>query len=87
MPAAIPHTEQAFEELIVSELTGDGGWIGGDPKGYDAALGLYPEDAIGFVTETQRAKWDRLVKLSGGGPSASVALLKRSPPSSISTAR
>jgi hypothetical protein len=40
MPAAIPHTEQAFEELIVSELTADPGWIGGDPKGYDALLGL-----------------------------------------------
>jgi type I restriction enzyme, R subunit len=77
MPAAIPHTEQAFEELIVSELTGDGGWIGGDPKGYDASLGLYPEDAIAFVSETQPAKWDRLVKLSGGAPSASAALLKR----------
>ena len=77
MPAAIPHTEQAFEQLIVSELTVDGGWVGGEPKDYDQALGLYSEDVTAFVTETQRSRWDRLVKLTGGEPAARTALLKR----------
>lgn len=77
MTSALPHTEQAFEQLIVAELTGAGGWIGGDPRGYDAHLGLYPEDVTGFVTETQPAKWERLAKLSGGGVAAEAALLKR----------
>ena len=77
MTASIPHTERAFEELIVAELTADGSWIGGDPTGYDAALGLYPEDVVGFVTETQQQRWGRLVKLAGGEPEAKQALLKR----------
>ncbi len=77
MPAAIHHTERAFEELIVAELTADGSWLGGDPAGYDAALGLYSEDVVGFVTETQQQRWERLVKLTGGEPEAKHALLKR----------
>jgi len=77
MAATIPHSERAFEELIVAELTADGSWIAGDPNGYDAALGLYPEDVVAFVTETQLARWTRLVKLSGGEPDAEKALLKR----------
>ncbi len=71
MTAAIPHTELAFEALIVAELVGTGGWTGGEPTAYDAVLGLYPEDAIGFVVRTQPKKWERLVKLSGGEGSCS----------------
>ena len=36
-----------------------------------------PADATAFIKETQRDKWDRLVKLSGGESSAETALLKR----------
>ncbi|MHB8657730.1 MAG: type I restriction endonuclease subunit R [Solirubrobacteraceae bacterium] len=77
MAASIPHTEQAFEELIVAEMTADGSWIGGDPKQYDATLGLYPEDVAAFVIETQPKKWDRLLKLLGTDADATHALLKR----------
>jgi type I restriction enzyme, R subunit len=77
MPASLPHTERAFEELIVDELTVDDSWVTGDPRGYDAALGLYPEDVIGFVEETQPSRWERLGKLTGSAPAAQQALLKR----------
>ena len=77
MTSAIPHTEKAFEQLIVTEMTGAGGWGAGDPADYDAELGLYPEDALGFAIETQAKKWDRLVKLCGGEAAARLALLKR----------
>ena len=49
MTSAIPHTEKAFEQLIVAEMTGAGGWEAGDPADYDAELGLYPDDAITFA--------------------------------------
>jgi type I restriction enzyme R subunit len=77
MASAIPHTEQAFETLIVTEMTGSLGWIGGDPRAYDAALGLYPEDAVDYVNNTQPKQWERLAKLCGGETAARAALLKR----------
>jgi type I restriction enzyme R subunit len=77
MASAVPHTELAFEQLIVSELTGAGGWEGGDPTNYDRELGLYSDDAIVFITSTQPKKWERLTKLSGGEATARTAVLKR----------
>jgi type I restriction enzyme R subunit len=77
MSSAVPHTELAFEQLIVSELTGGGGWDGGDPAAYDRELGLYAEDAVGFIAATQPKKWQRLIKLSGGETAARTAILKR----------
>jgi len=75
--SAVPHTELAFEQLIVAEMTGTGGWEGGDPAGYDRELGLYSDDVVGYVVETQVKKWEKLVKLSGGETAARSALLKR----------
>ena len=77
MPAALPHTEKAFEQLIVAEMIGAGGWVAGDPADYDAELGLYSDDAVGFVIETQPKKWQRLVKLAGDEAAARAAWLKR----------
>jgi type I restriction enzyme, R subunit len=74
---ALPHTELAFEQLIVAEMTGAAGWEPGDPASYDCELGLYPDDAVAFVTGTQGKAWDRLVKLAGGEVAARTALLKR----------
>ena len=75
--STIPHTEADFEALIVAEITTSGGWLAGDPQGYDAALGLYPEDVAGFVVETQARKWQRLVSLAGGEEQARAGLVKR----------
>ena len=55
--STLDHTEAAFENLIVSEMTGAGGWEGGDPRHYDAHLGLYPDDAVDFIVATQSKKW------------------------------
>ncbi len=77
MASAVPHTELAFEQLIVSELAGAGGWAAGDPASYDRELGLYSDDAIAFIATTQPKKWERLTKLSGGEAAARTAVLKR----------
>jgi type I restriction enzyme, R subunit len=77
MSKMIEQTEFAFERLIVTEVTGAGGWEAGDPAGYDCDVGLYPEDAVGFVVDTQSKNWDRLVSLSGGDAAARTALTKR----------
>jgi len=74
--SVLAHDEKAFETLIVAELT-EAGWLEGAPSAYDAHLGVYPDDAVGFVAETQPKAWERLVKLSGGEPAARQALLKR----------
>jgi len=76
-PTTLDRTESAFERLIVAELTGNPGWEEGDPRGYDAHLGLYPQDVVAFVKDTQAKKWDRLVALAGGEAAASASLLKR----------
>ncbi len=73
----LDHTESAFERLIVAELAGPGGWDEGDPRGYDSQAGLYPEDAVGFIVDTQSKKWDKLVALAGGDAAARTSLLKR----------
>ncbi|WP_249010488.1 type I restriction endonuclease subunit R [Conexibacter sp. DBS9H8] len=77
MTAKIAHTEETFEALIVSEMTVDGSWITGDPHGYDPTLGLYPEDVLAFVKQTQPKKWARLVGLAGGEKPAETSLTKR----------
>lgn len=77
MTPQIAHREADFEALIVSELTADGSWIGGDPHGYDSALGLYVEDVTAFVKQTQPKRWERLVGLAGGEQAAAASLSKR----------
>ena len=77
MPSAVPHTELAFEQLIVSELVGAGGWDRGAPSAYSRELGLYSDDAIDYVTATQPKKWERLSRLTGGEAAARTAVLKR----------
>ncbi|MEV4422746.1 type I restriction endonuclease [Patulibacter sp. NPDC049589] len=72
----LDHSESAFEALIVAELA-DAGWRTGDPKDYDAHLGLYADDVVAFVTATQPKAWNRLVKLAGGDAPARATLLKR----------
>jgi hypothetical protein len=74
---ALDHTEAAFETLIVSAMTADGRWVGGDPKDYDPHLGLYPADAVDFIVATQPKKSAKLVSIAGGGAKARYALLKR----------
>src|SRR4051794_34184960 len=77
MTLPLDHTESAFERLIVGELTGAGGWAEGDPRRYDATIGLYHDDAVAFVVDTQPKKWERLLALAGGEAPARASLLRR----------
>ncbi|HEY4277551.1 MAG TPA: type I restriction endonuclease [Conexibacter sp.] len=82
--SAAAHTESAFEKLIVREMATSGGWLGeitdGAPseyKGYDATLGLYSDDLVAFVKDTQGKTWDTLAGLAGSEQTARDSLLKR----------
>ncbi len=46
------HREVTFEQEPVASLLSHG-WQEGDPKRYDRALALYPDDLIGWLQETQ----------------------------------
>ncbi|TFI56446.1 hypothetical protein E2493_20145 [Sphingomonas parva] len=51
------HHEKPFENYVVEKLVGQG-WLLGDTSGYDKDFALYPEDLLGWVKDTQSAKWD-----------------------------
>jgi type I restriction enzyme R subunit len=54
------HTETDFERAIEHGLIANGGYAKGDPKTYDAATALFPDDVIGFIRTSQPARWDQL---------------------------
>ena len=53
------HREVTFEQELVASLLSHG-WQEGDPKRYDRALALYPDDLIGWLQETQPQEWAKL---------------------------
>lgn len=59
------HTESAFEATIEAHLTSNG-WLVGDPKDFNRALGLDPVSLFAFVVASQPEAWTRLVGLHGG---------------------
>lgn len=63
-------TERRFEEEIEYSLTHFGAsqfdlYESRDPSGYDRQLGLYPQDLLDFVRETQPDSWERLEHIHG----------------------
>mgnify|MGYP001940215000 CR=1 FL=1 len=58
------HHEKPFENYVVEKLVAQG-WTLGDTNGYDKDHALYPEDLVGWLKDTQPAKWDKLVSLNG----------------------
>jgi len=82
--ATIDHTEAAFERLIVREMVA-AGWFGedldkGEPhdrENFDPELGLYTDDLIIFIAETQPKAWAKLIALSGTETKARQSLLRR----------
>ncbi len=54
------HTETDFEHAIECGLITNGGYAQGDPKAYDAATALFPDDVIRFLRASQPARWEQL---------------------------
>ena len=51
-------SERIFQDDIIRQLLANG-WQLGSPEKYNREQALYPEDALGFVQETQDAQWQK----------------------------
>ncbi|MGU9962649.1 MAG: type I restriction endonuclease subunit R [Candidatus Halichondribacter symbioticus] len=60
-----PHTERAFEDYIENHLITQGGYHKGDATGFDAELGLFPDDIFTFFEKTQANRWQVFQDLNG----------------------
>ncbi|MFN8469372.1 MAG: type I restriction endonuclease [Caldilineaceae bacterium] len=65
------HREVTFEQELVASLLSHG-WQEGDPKRYDRALALYPDDLIDWLQETQPQEWAKLAAFYHGDPTLHV---------------
>jgi len=54
--------ERTFQNDVVTQLR-EQGWLEGSPEGYNRELGLYEEDLLGFVKESQPKQWEKYSKL------------------------
>ncbi|TCT18232.1 type I restriction endonuclease subunit R [Thiobaca trueperi] len=66
------HTERDFETAIEAGLTSVGGYEKREPKDYEESLALFPDDVIGFLKDSQPAKWQALEALLGPKTAATV---------------
>ena len=68
--------ESAFESSIEAHLVG-AGWVKGDPKSYDVALGLASDDLFAYLSVSQPDEWEQLQLRHGGESKARVKVAKR----------
>ncbi len=61
----LDHTEKGFEAAIEDSLLAAGGYVRGDPTGFDAALALWPATLLRFLRESQREAWQKLARMHG----------------------
>ena len=54
------HTETDFERAIEHGLVQTKRYTKGDPRTYDAARALFPDDVIAFIRASQPARWEQL---------------------------
>ena len=59
--------EAAFQQDIIDQMV-DGGWVLGDPSGYDRKRALYTEDCLRYVKTTQPKTWAKYEKLYPANP-------------------
>lgn len=57
------HIEQAFENAIELHLVMAGGYENGDRETFDRECGLFPQDVIAFIQETQPKEWEYLANI------------------------
>ncbi len=70
MPAS--HKESAFETRIEHDLIHHCGYTKLDPTGYDTELGLFPEQVMAFIRETQPTALEPIQKYHGAGTDKAV---------------
>jgi len=60
------HTEKAFETAIEAHLVSAGGYELGDRNTFDLNRGVFPQDFLAFIKETQPKEWEYLANLQKG---------------------
>lgn len=65
------HKEKTFEDEVIAEISSRG-WVEGKASGYDRQLGLYSEDVIEWVKQTQPKVWAKIKADRNGQAEASV---------------
>ena len=66
------HDETAFETAIEAELVARGGYTKITPDGYDEARALFSGEVVGFLQDTQAARWEQLEATLGARTEATV---------------
>ncbi|WP_046861615.1 type I restriction endonuclease subunit R [Microvirga massiliensis] len=61
----VDYSEKGFENAIEASLLSSGGYRKGDPKAFDAKLGLTPTLIIEFLKASQPKEWARLEAIHG----------------------
>ncbi len=64
------HKESNFEHSIEQSLLQRGGYQKGDPLAYDKKLGIFPDEVVAFVQDTQPEFWERFSLLNNGNAKA-----------------
>ena len=59
--------ESAFQQDIINQMIA-GGWLLGDPAGYDRERALYPADCLEYVKTTQPKTWEKYTQLYPSDP-------------------
>ncbi len=65
------HKEKTFEDEVVSDLV-QHGWVEGKAAGYDRQLGLFSDDVIEWIKQTQPKVWAKIKADRNGQDEASV---------------
>src|SRR4030067_2357545 len=60
------HTEKAFETAIEYHLITSSGYVKGDPETFDHNRGLFPQEILQFIKNTQPKEWDYLKDIQKG---------------------
>lgn len=57
--------EKDFEEAIVYSLVNDGGYVEGDPNGFDSETAMFKDDLFTFLKATQPENWNKSLEVHG----------------------
>lgn len=58
-------TENTFESALVQSLTQEGGYTLGDSSTYSKELGLFRDETITFLKESQPSRWSKIESVHG----------------------